>query len=316
MRILLTILMALNGSLAVAGGTGVTDHPTTYTIPAPAASSGINHDASKGQSSQQMGQIMNGVAGAAMIAASDGCENVMLCVMGALALAQAAMMGKAAGQSGATYNASLNDGLPAPDGGPAPGPPPDYNPDNPTLPPGNPGAGPLNNLKTNGWTFSPGKVTTPDGKTYSSDDFKSKEAMENAGFSGAQASSAMAALGKINAKLDEQAKALLNNDAHVVTMGIDGGGGGGGGRSPASSDSLDDYLKKLRSPFGMNAKQKGDMVAGKSIAHGDDRIGVQVDDIFQMVARTYQANRDRAQFIEPAIVTQAVVKPTVAVKKK
>jgi hypothetical protein len=137
--------------------------------------------------------------------------------------------------------------------------------------------------------------------------------MAAAGIPSDQIGGLQAAIEKAN-KLAAAQVANSANAPNVVSMGIDGGAGGG--RSPASYDgadsSFDDYLAKLRNPFGLTAQQKAQMVAGKTVSHGDDKIGVKVDDIFRMVHRRYQEKRADNEFIEvaPAVTPAAAPKVT------
>lgn len=311
MRWILTVAILSYGNYSLAQNAGLGETPTTPSpspsyAPSPSPSS-INSDAKKGQNTQMIGMILNGAAAAYF--ASQCPENTPSCMMALMALSSALQMKGAADQSGRTYDATLNyppPGSPGPGPGPGGGPPPDYVPGD--LPPGvlPPGADrDFRRMGSEGWTMHNGKVFGPDGKEYTPDDTKSEAALINAGFSPSQASGAMSKLGKVNAMLAEKAKQLGADDPHLISMGVDGGGGGGASRSPASEDGLDDYLKRLRNPFGLNGKQKGAMVAGKSLAHGDDQVGVKQDNIFQMMNRAYQSRRDDDQFIEPAMKTAA-----------
>lgn len=317
MRLLFAILIFSHGPLLWAQNSTTVGESPTSRAPSPTPGSSINSDAKTGQNSQVIGQILNGMAGAYFTAECVSCPGFcMACPMALMAFASAAQMGKAAGQSGKTYDATTNWNTPA--GGPNPGPdggPPVLEPwaglPDDKIPPGGPGA--FNALSRTGWKFEDGKIKSPDGKIFKPEDFKSKEAMLNAGFSGAQASSAMASLAKINARLAAKAKELGADDPRLVGVSYDGsGGGGGGGRSPASDSSMDDYLKRLRNPFGLNGQQKGAMVAGKAISHGEDMVGVKFDNIFLMMNRAYQSRRDDEQFIEPKTPI-AAAKPAISV---
>lgn len=278
-------------------------------IPAPSAGQSINQGASQGKSSQMLGQALNAAAGAAYIGACFSCSPTpcyWYCAMGLSAFAQAGNMGSAAGKSGAVFDASLNDlGLT----------PTDY---------GTNGSGTdqnnwMNNLTPDqkaafqqateaGYKFDKyGNVTTPDGKSLKSSDFKNAESMAAAGIPSSEIGGILSTMDKINKELSAQA-GDLESSASVVAMGVDGGGGGGS-RGLASVDGedaggtdFDAYLNKLRNPFGLSANKKKEMVAGKTVRNGEDVIGVKVDDIFQMVHRRYQEKRASDEFIEPAKV--------------
>lgn len=234
--------------------------------------------------------------------------------MGVLSMSQGALQfggARQSGRVGAATNVSWGDtdsGLPP------------WDPNNPNTwgPNGNPltpeQRTQFNELRREGYQFNRnGTVTAPDGKLLKGEDFKSAEAMAAAGIPSDQIGGLQAALEEAN-KLAAAQVANSANAPNVVSMGIDGGAGGG--RSPASYDgadsSFDDYLAKLRNPFGLTAQQKAQMVAGKTVSHGDDKIGVKVDDIFKMVHRRYQEKRADNEFIEaaPAVAPAAAPKVT------
>lgn len=266
-------------------------------LPVPSGSSGVSQSASQGRASQLLGLGMNAAAGAMFMGPCTN-HHYSACVLAALSFAQAAMMGSAAGKSGRTYNAST--GTTSIDGS-------SYLPTDDwtkNLTPEQ--LADVNKLDSLGYHLNKnGTITDPSGKVLSSSDFTSPSAMESAGIPASAIASTQSLISKVNKAAAEQAQAALADNApHVVSMGVDGSGGG---RSPSSVDSadssssLDAYLKRLRNPFGLSGDQKQQLLAGKSVSHGDDVIGVSVDDIFKMVHRRYQEKRASDQFNEPAL---------------
>lgn len=277
-----------------AGGT-----PLRIQGPGNAGGQSTNGAARSGRASQVIGIGMN-VAVGGMFASQCGRPNYFACAMAALSFAQAGLMAGAAAKSGDVE--IKTDQIP--DFGATPFSNVDPN-DPSTWPPGTKPTpeqvSAFNRVKQSGWTGNKdGTVTGPDGKTWSSKDFSSAEAMAAAGVPSDQISGLLSTMDAANQMATAKVNEALN-DPNVVAMGFDSGAGGGG-RSPASYDgadsSFDDYLAKLRNPFGLSAKQRAQMVAGKMVSHGDDQIGVKVDDIFKMVHRRYQEKRAGDEFIE------------------
>lgn len=297
---------------------GATNETQVGRMPAPSTGQSINQGASQGAGSQKLGQGLNIVAGGVFTAAfisscSHGC-NPMYAYMALSSFASAATMGRAKGMSNLTYDASGNWNTN-----------PGTNTDDPigTYDPfvGIPDTQYTEErqhweqLKNDGFTISKdGLIKGPNGQTVKPSDLKNASGMMAAGATAGQASSAMSLMDKVNSDLSAKAKEFENSgsEANVVSMGVDGSGGGAGGgaynRDLASDDDGGDYMKNFKNPFAMDAKKKKEMVAGKSLAHGDDQIGVKMDDIFQMVHRRYQVKRAGDEFIEPAEASKATPK--------
>ncbi|MBX7232367.1 MAG: hypothetical protein K1X29_09810 [Bdellovibrionales bacterium] len=265
---------------------------------------GINEGASQGKAAQMIGMGMN-LAMGAMFFSECSQQQYYMCVLGALSMAQAALMGGAAGKSGKVHQASLagigTQGIDT------------LNPNgtnfdtsllnNPNLTPEQKAA--YQGLKDKGFKINAdGSVFSPDGKLYTAKDFSSADAMAAAGVPSGSIAGLQAAIQKANQDAEGKLKDL-DEGANVVAMAVDGGGGGGGSRSPSNYEqsSLDDYLNKLRNPFGMTAQQKADLASGKSVAHGNDVIGVKVDDIFTMIHRRYQEKRISKEFLEESVAS-------------
>lgn len=179
---------------------------------------------------------------------------------------------------------------------------------NMTLPPGVQKAQDL--LTTAGFKIDEktGVVTTPDGLQVSASDLGSSTAMAAAGMTPEQIASLQAA----QSAVDNQLNPIAENAARVLAMGVETGGGGGvGGAGAAAGFNLDDldagalddpngsltsYLKKLQQ--GQKGSEKDRMIAGKSVKFGGDPIGIQQDNIFEIVHRRYTSKKKLKNFID------------------
>ncbi len=302
---------------------GATNETQGGRMPSPSGGQSINQGASQGSRSQAVGQGLNVVAGgifsyAFYASCSHGC-NYMYAAMAISSFASAATMRRAKGMSNMTYDASGNWGgnwggnsNTNPDvygGGPDPFdglPETQFTEERQQW----------EKLKNDGFTISKdGVIKDPTGKTWKPSDLKDASSMMAAGASAADAASAMSMMEKVNKDMAAKAGEFENaaNEANVVAMAVDGSGGGGAGggggyNRDLASDEDSDYMKNFKNPFAMDARKKKEMVAGKSLAHGDDQIGVKMDDIFQMVHRRYQVKRAGDEFIEPAEASKATPK--------
>lgn len=262
---------------------------------------GINQGADQGRQSQSSGSAANMAAGMALMAIfMAGCNGVQTwgCFAGplaALAFMQGGHDAGAAGQSTATYDATIPD---YDSGGTGYSPNPDgisptdvgntvYTPEVKKN---------LDTLAKAGYKVDPqtGNVTTPEG-TFPASTFDSPASMAAAGIP-VDVSKANEALAEINEDLAGKYSASVG----AMELETGGGGGGGYGGSGSSSGSYDsplaDYFKSLKK----KGTDKDRMIAGKSLTYGNDPIGVKVDDIFMMVHRRYQAKRKINTFIERA----------------
>lgn len=286
---------------AVTGSTTPTSSGTS--TPKASSTPSINPSANQGQASQNMGKIINMAVGGAMMAACLASEppNYPLCAMGALALAQGAMDGGAAGQSGKTASASYGTGLGSNAGsGSSGGGSGSTDPSNPNYGTGKGGfndpkikAG-LKALKEAGYEVSSAGVKGPDGKTVPASAFGNAGAMTAAGMSPSAVKEALKVAAAMN---DEISK--LNGKMGSVGVAEGGGGGGSDGSSGNSSNSsTSSYRPSSANPFAINNGQKQQMVAGKTVLFDGEPIGVRGQDIFEMVHTAYEKKRQRSNFIE------------------
>lgn len=141
-------------------------------------------------------------------------------------------------------------------------------------------------LKKYGVTYDPktGKVTMPNGKSFSESDLGNQSAMSNAGVSAEDYAKAM--------KMAKDAEKKLAGSGLVSpSMGYEGGGGGAQAlRNPADEEA---------GPLGPGEKKNTGNVAGMSLNFNGDKIGVAGDDIFQMMARRYKEKDNKENFLPP-----------------
>lgn len=271
------------------GVNGVADSNKIPELAAPDRET-INEAANRGRQSQNMGQMLNMMAAAGLFAScfASTPPNMALCAMGALAAAQGAAQGQAAGMSDLAFDASEykpgdygnNNGLkPSSEGNGKAGF------DNPIVKKG------MEHLTESGYKVGPDGVTFPDGSFKSGSDFTSANSMMAAGIDEASAKAAEAALNEINDRIGK-------SGANVVAMGVNSGSGGGYSDSgSADFGDLGDFsLPKMQNPFANPNEKK--ILAGKSVMVGGEPIGVKGDNIFDMVHRAYQKKRTKRQFFE------------------
>lgn len=284
-----------------------------------ASNSNIKENSDKAQSQNKKSQGISQIIGVAnmglgaMYAAECSSQNYGACaqaalhfVMGAMSFQQAGANGKAAGQAGATgYDTSA------------------------TNPFGDPGAeinhldpnvdstkdknlsGLVNTKKLNeikrdlmgpgigGVKMdSKGIITTPDGKTYDSNQLTDKAAMAKAGFSDSAIDAALAA----NSAFE---KAAIKKMGGADTVGIgaataeNGFSDGGGGAKYGSASSMDQrsgggYADKSRNPANTNK------IAGLTKNFNGERIGVAAENIFNMMTRRYKTKEKQDAFFDPS----------------
>lgn len=308
LQIILVLTLSPSVALANNNAVGESNSNNKIKMPGPSQVQSTNASAGQGKASQLLGAGMNAASGA-MFFGMCSKHQWWYCAMGALALAQAAETMIASRKSQKVKDLTNSD-YTFPD---------EYNPD--LDEPGDDGTGDgdppgtekfspqeklaFKSLTKQGYTKTAAGIKMPDGRTVTDKDFSSADAMAGIGVPSGSIGDALAGIAKVNAEAMKSMEGV-NNEANVVSMGVDGGGGGG--RSPASDNydsNLDEYLNKLRNPFGMDANKKQQMLAGKTIIHGDDQIGVKVDDIFHMVHLRYQKKRASEEFIEPMAVPGA-----------
>ncbi len=291
--------------------------------PAKRSSASVNQGASTAQKSQMMGMVVNlGVGIAMMKIFNSGCHghDNWGCYAGPLAmmaLSQATQNAGASEASGATFKASKMslspDDFSLPGGGgvaaadglgfkrdPAA-----------VAAAGKPGRLSVTdseikkyieelNAKGINLDSKAGTITTTDGKKYPISAFSSPKAMAAAGMSPADVGAAAKALDGINKQLAAQIPSVGGGTGS--SMEVDSSGGGTSARGSAYQGSsgdgapgLADYLAKLKAN---TTKGASDIAAGKAIRYGDSMIGVESDNIFDMLHRRYQKLRSEGQFIE------------------
>lgn len=280
------------------------------------SSSGSAHGQAGGaQAAQMVGAAGNLVTGAMMAKICAGCVSMcMACPMAVQSFMNAASMMMNAGQSGNTMDA-LEYGI---DGT-------GFNPDDyindlgitDLMPDDTSGDftstagitdyinGQLGELSNQGYGYdgNTGMMTGPNGTEFAASEIGDAGAMAAAGFSPSDISMAQGkAVGlanDVNSAL--AAKAKLASRPSVSGVAVDSAGGGGGSGYGKSSfgegggSAFGDYLSKMKR--GLASKKKA-VIAGKSKNYGGERIGVRVDNIFEMVHRRYQTKRKRNSFIE------------------
>ena len=310
---------------AVRDGSGV-QTPVTPT------GTSINPAAKQGQGSQATGKIINGVAGVAFITVcmSSKPPAYPMCIMGAMALAQAALDSGAAKESGNT--AAVTDGTGNP-GGYAPSPsaqnpggsggggsggPDSGSGTNPNGPAGVGGytdprakAG-LAALKEAGYTVTRTGVKNPDGSFTPASAFNSAAGMAAAGMSPSAIKEVMAVTAAINDEISKKAGTVSG-----VGLAEGGGGSGASGGGGTESEKADTTTAAGgRNPFSLNNGERKELVAGKTVLFSGEPIGVRGQDIFDMIHVAYGKKRERANFIEGDSPLVQVRTPASLPKKK
>jgi len=146
-------------------------------------------------------------------------------------------------------------------------------------------------------------VALPDGRTVPSSAFGSHDGLKALGLSDAQIAEYDSGKAALKARMKGKVKALAVEDGGGLGGGGFGGSGsgGGGGRGEAGFD--------FGGLFGDKRDRKTASVKGLSKQLGDDRIGVQADNIFEMISRQYQKEKGRRSFIQPAAAPPASSSP-------
>lgn len=160
-------------------------------------------------------------------------------------------------------------------------------------------------LKKKGLKWDPkkGKITLPNGQSYSADDADK--------FKNQASSGPAAALKGQMAGLAKQIDAA-SGGATSAGDGILGDAGGSSGKSGVGGGGFSGYAKgsgggkNLMASLGPGQSSAGGSgggkdpsnMAGMSVKHGKNRVGVSQDNIFEIIHRRYQAKRKRQHFIE------------------
>ncbi len=206
---------------------------------------------------------------------------------------------------------------PTPTDPPTPGPGETPDPGDPPSPPGPEEPGPKANNKwrkgssdkfrkmiaDNGWKWAKGKITLPNGDTYSADDLNKPEFQKH------MSSPEVVAFKNQMADMEEQLKEDMGLDDDLLAGTGDGessagllSGGGGfagygkGGRGFGGGGGMNDRDPASKPRAGSDKDKNS--VAGMSVKMGKDRVGVSQDSIFAMIHRRYQNNRKNGRFIE------------------
>lgn len=121
-----------------------------------------------------------------------------------------------------------------------------------------------------------GTITDPKGNPINS----VNAAMDSGGMNPQQRAQAERDLAEAAAEGESLLKRMEEYDEEIGGGG--GGGNGGSGYNPSSAD-----IRAMRYPTQRGASDPS--VAGLSVNHGEDRIGVAGDNIFDMIHRRYQS---------------------------
>ncbi len=172
----------------------------------------------------------------------------------------------------------------------------------------------ISTLAGAGFSIDPesGTVTGPDGTTVSTKDINLEDAtqlastMSEAGVSTGSSGSMSSALKKLNASAAELQKAQkqVESEASVSKRQLASAGAGGYSQGGSNGSGLkdgegdaNDLLASLMKK--RNGKKGAVEVAGKSVVVGNgERIGVKMDNIFDMLHRRYQKKVQQGIFIE------------------
>lgn len=321
-NLVILLLSSLLVSVASVGKTSsASNSDAKPTISSSSASnSNINENSDKAQSQNKKSQGISQIIGVAnmglgaMYAAECSSQNYGACaqaalhfVMGAMSFQQAGANGKAAGQAGLTvYDTSSTN--PFGDAGTEIN---HLDPNVDSTKDKNLSAlvdtKKLNEIKRDlmgpgigGVKMdSKGIITTPDGKTYDSNQLTDKAAMAKAGFSDSAIDAALAA----NSAFE---KAAIKKMGGADTVGIGAAtaengfsDGGGGGAKYGSASSMDQrsgggYADKSRNPANTNK------IAGLTKNFNGERIGVAAENIFNMMTRRYKTKEKQDAFFDPS----------------
>ncbi len=283
---------------------------------------GMNQAANKGQGSQALGKIINLATSATMFAGCFSCKPpcYTMCMMGALAAAQAAVHSGAAGESGNVADFTnpfstdfdFNSGKATGDSAKGitnSSVDPSFAGDKALITKG------LQALRDAGYVQTPEGFVTPDGKTIAAASLGNAAALSEAGFSSSEISKAMAALEKVNTELGEV------DAPNVVAMGVANPGGAAGATNGFSESSFEvgedpfaAHLAALRAKLNPGLDQKKKILDGKTTRFGDEVIGVGVNNIFTMMHQRYQVKRAENRFMEDALSEKPVLRRPAALQ--
>lgn len=305
------------GSISNAPSSAGPNASTATTVVTPqtggyGSSGNMNASAKNSKSQAMMGAAMNGATAAYWFSQCSK-KNWPACAFGAMHVAQAGMMLKGAGGAGKTQDATMYGiGMDLDEG--------TYGSDF-----GGGGASdessriglgmdidPLNQLNQQfaaeqkrindlsgrfgalGYKVSQDgrSLTLPNGKSVPTSAFTSKGGLASLGLSVQQIEEHERLKAEWAAKMQEKVKALA----------VEEGGGGANGSRSRVRGMTDDREGGLNfgSLLGQNNGRKTASVKGLSKQLGSDRIGVQADNIFEMISRQYQKEEGKQSFIPAA----------------
>ncbi len=252
------------------------------------AAQSINPGAVQGMASQVMGAGVNATMGA-MFMEQCSSQNRLACVMGALTIGQAGITAMAAGQSGATAEASKfgPTNLPKISGDP-------FNPASVTGPNADVVRAGFETLKAEGIKASSNGVTMPDGTFLPPSTFSSPAKMAAAGFSAKSIQDTQNIIAAVNASTKDVAAGK--------SAKVSGGGlaldGAGGAQDSSDNNKAELSGRHFINPFALKPEQKNQMVVGKTVLFDGEPIGVRGLNIFEMVHVAYKKKRENNNFIE------------------
>lgn len=147
-------------------------------------------------------------------------------------------------------------------------------------------------LAAKGYVYdsSTNKVNTPDGKSADPSAYNSAAGMKAAGMTDAQIAEALEALAATNKAGDNEFKRLSK------LFGAEGGGGGAAFKKTKYAEGIDlnSLLdKQLKGTRGIASTG----VEGLQKNMGNDSIGVAGDNIFKMIHRRYENQRQKGEFV-------------------
>jgi hypothetical protein len=148
-------------------------------------------------------------------------------------------------------------------------------------------------MNEKGWSIKEGNIVAPDGKSIPVSSATSPAALASLGMSGSE-------IEKINEALAEADK-RKHDKINVIAMGSEGGAGGrgsasGGGKATKSGEGGFDHEKFLADLMRKKQRQPAGVVGMKK-TFGSDPIGVSADNIFSMIQRRYDSKYKSNHFI-------------------
>lgn len=146
-----------------------------------------------------------------------------------------------------------------------------------------------------GYKLSPDgtKLTLPDGRQVPTSAFGNESDLTTLGMSANDLATMNALKAQLANKMKDKIKALAAEDS--------GGGGGGMGRGGSRGTASAPGFNGFGSLFGDKKDKKAATAKGLSKQLGSDRIGVAADNIFEMISRQYVKEDGKQNFIQPVV---------------